>query len=837
MAPLSPPPGQLERARTAATSAFRSAIAFARAIAPSSPMHRSLANPPLFAVTRQSHGHVTLGEALGAVVHVFVLEDDIMRVAVLPDGAWKMPSTWAIAPGADDVPAEGRAREDVSGFSCPAYALSEANGILTIETAQLRLSIKLAGFSCRWAMKRDDTWLPIARDRFTQAYDFGWWDRRVRHYLARPDEEMFFGLGECSGPMDRAGRRIRLSGTDALGYSARTSDPLYKHIPFYSTYSSKTKAAFGLFYDTLSDCAFDFGCERSNYHGRYRAFEAEHGDLDFYVIAGPELADVTRRFTWLTGRPAFMPRWSLGYSGSTMSYTDAPDGQARMNEFLAKCAEHDILCSSFHLSSGYTSIGSKRYVFNWNRDKFPDPAAFVANYAAHGVKLAPNIKPCLLTDHPQYEHCAREGFFITGADGKPTIAYFWDFLGSYIDFTNPRAAAWWKAQVRSALLDIGMAATWNDNNEYELKDPTARANFFGQPCAAVEAKPLHSLLMMRASREAQLEHAPDQRPYLVTRGGCVGLQRYAQTWSGDNGTSWETLKYNIRMGLGLALSGVSNTGHDVGGFAGNAPDAELFLRWVEFGIFMPRFSIHSWNDDGTVNEPWMHPEVTHHVRDLIKFRARLEPYLYELMRAHHDAYEPVIRPTFVEFPDDPRCFDDNDEMMLGRSILVAAVVEPGVQERTVYLPAGADWYHYWSRKLYTGGQTVTVPAPWGQPPFFVRARSVLPVNLAEQHFAKPADERGFEVYPAGEHGEFAGGTLEDDGISFNDQRNEHALWTVRAGPQDLHLRCTGPIANKTAQVTLIFPRMEQKAIVCNARQISDVIRDGRRFVTFDLQPR
>jgi alpha-glucosidase len=261
-------------------------IAIARAAGSSSGMHRSLANPPQFAVTREERGHITLSEVLGAVVHIFVLEDDVVRVAVLPDGVWKMPSTWAIAPGLDDVPAEGRSREDMNGFACPAYTMSEGKGILTIETAALRLSIKLAGFCCRWAMKRGDDWVPIARDRFTQAYDFGWWDGRVRHYLARPESEKFFGLGEVSGAMDRNGRRIRLSNTDALGYSAKTSDPLYKHIPFYITYNTETQAAFGLFYDTLSDCAFDFGCERSNYHGRYRLFEAEHGDLDFYVIAG-----------------------------------------------------------------------------------------------------------------------------------------------------------------------------------------------------------------------------------------------------------------------------------------------------------------------------------------------------------------------------------------------------------------------------------------------------------------------------------------------------------------------------------------------------------------------
>ncbi len=682
-------------------------------------MPRSLADPPVFAVTQEGRGHLVLASPCGAAAHIFILEDDIIRVAVLPNGVWNLDRTWAIAPGADDVAYEGRPREDLSGFSCPQHTQTSADGVLTLETAKLRLSIRLAGFHCRWQMQRGGGWIEIARDRPTQAYDFGWWDGRVRHYLARDVREKYFGLGECAGEMDRAGRRIRLAPTDALGYSAKDSDPLYKHIPF--TITHKDSAAFGLFYDTLSDCTFDFGCERSNYHGLFRSFAAGHGDLDYYVIAGPAVADVTRRFTWLTGRPALMPRWSLGYSGSTMSYTDAPDAQARMNEFLEKCEAHGILCSSFHLSSGYTSIGGKRYVFHWNREKFPDPAAFAAHYAANGVKLIPNIKPCLLRDHPLFEECAANGYFIADENGTPLLVQFWGELGAYIDFTNPQATAWWKRQVKMALLDHGMAATWNDNNEYEIVSPSARAAFFGNPRPAIEARVLQPLLMMRASREAQLEHAPDEQPFVVSRAGMTGMQRYAQTWSGDNVTSWETLKYNIKMGLGLALSGVSNTGHDVGGFAGPAPDPELFLRWVEAGIFLPRFSIHSWNDDGTVNEPWMHESITHHVRGLIALRARLTPYLQELMERAHENYEPMIRPTFYDFPDDPRCYEDCDDMMLGPALLVAAVVEEGRAERTVYLPKGADWNFFWTGEIFEGGREITVPAPWGQPPLFVRA--------------------------------------------------------------------------------------------------------------------
>ena len=790
----------------------------------------SLASVPNFQVIDQTGARLTLQSAEGHSAYIFVLEEDILRVIVLPRGKFHFPRTWAIAPGLDDVPLEGRDRFDLEGFALPTFEIRQDLGEVQVATPRVRLTVKLTGLFCKWETCQGQRWNFAASDRATQNYNFGWWDERVYHYLKREPDEMYFGLGERAGATNRAGQSYRMTNIDAMGYNARTTDPLYKHIPFYLTWKKENKVAFGLFYDTVADCTFDLGRELDNYHGYYRYFVADYGDLDYYFIAGATLADVVRRYTWLTGRPAFTPKWGLGYSGSTMTYTDSPDAQERLTEFLTGCEEHDILCDSFHLSSGYTSIGAKRYVFNWDRAKFPDPQGFVQNYLAHGVRLCPNIKPCLLRDHPRFDEAAAKKLFIQDEVGKPAMVQFWDEVGAYLDFTNPNTVDWWKAGVTDSLLKYGVAGTWNDNNEFEVWNSKAQIHGFGDARRAVECKTLQTLLMMRASRDAQREFAPANRPFLVTRSGTVGMHRYVQTWSGDNYTSWETLRYNIKMGIGLALSGVSNLGHDVGGFSGPRPDPELFLRWVQFGIFLPRFSIHSWNDDQSVNEPWMYPEITPYIRDLIKFRYRLIPYFYDLMwRAHRD-YAPIIRPTFHDFPEDERCYAENDDMLLGENLLVAAVVEPGQRARSVYLPAGSGWYDFWTGDYYQGARDVVLPAPWDRPPLLARESSVIPLNVAEQRFSRRADQRGFQIFPQLADRIFVYECFEDDGESETYRQGNYFTWRLEILTSSsrllVNIKREREVRPGAGQVILLFPRQEARQIeIAGGSVVTD--SDGR----------
>jgi alpha-glucosidase len=201
------------------------------------------------------------------------------------------------------------------------------------------------------------------------------------------------------------------------------------------------------------------------------------------------------------------------------------------------------------------------------------------------------------------------------------------------------------------------------------------------------------------------------------------------------------------MGLGLALSGVSNSGHDVGGFAGPPPDPELLTRWVEMGIFMPRFSIHSWNDDGSVNSPWMHEEAAETIAELIRLRSQYQPYFHHLSWCYAKDFEPIWRPVFYDFPDDPASYEERDDFMLGPSLLVAPVVEPGVDERLIRLPAGAAWIDPWNGARREGGASVTLPAPLGRPVFLVRDGAILPVNLAPARFGDDTLDLGFDLYP------------------------------------------------------------------------------------------
>ena len=702
-------------------------------------------------------------------LNLFVLEDNLIRVVFQRNDELRLDRTWMVAPDGKDVAWEGRERLSTDGFSLPNFTLNQTEKTLSIETEQLRLTIHQPLWM-EWEHKVNGQWLPLTKDRKTGAYQLGVSEPGVAHYMNRCDNELYYGLGEKTGNLNREGRRFEMRNLDAMGYDASKTDPLYKHVPFYitKTNTDESGASFGVFYDNLASSWFDLGNELDNYHIKYRSYRAEDGDLDLYFMYGTTIKSVTQQFVRLTGGTAFGPKWSLGYSGSTMQYTDAPNSQELLEGFVDQCAEHGIPCDSFQLSSGYTSIGDKRYVFNWNYDKVPNPNSMSDHFHRNGLKLAANIKPCLLHDHPRFDEVKEKGLFIKDSEfDQPETSVYWDADGSHLDFTNPETVKWWQDNVKEQLLEKGIDSTWNDNNEYEIWDKGARCFGFGKEIPINLIRPLQPLLMMRASFEAQAEFAPELRPYLISRSGCPGMNRYVQTWSGDNRTNWTSLKYNIKMGLGMSLSGLYNLGHDVGGFSGDKPDPELFARWVQNGVMNPRFTIHSWNDDGSVNEPWMHPSVTPIIRDAMKIRYQLMPYLYDTLYKAHAHDEPMLRPTFLDHEHDAHTFAECDDYLLGQDLLVASVVEQGQRQRDVYLPNNQNgWYDYYTGQWFSGGHTVTLDAPLERIPLLVRAGAVLPTSSRIAHANAEQDTaRQLNIYPIMGVGVSQSSVFDDDGES------------------------------------------------------------------------
>ncbi len=783
----------------------------------------------------------------GERFRITALEHDLIRVQFLPEGSYRLDRTWLVVGPDGDVPRQGRPRDDLSPFSLPGFTRQPAGDTLHLRTALLHLEVRTGDFRLRWADAKGRVFAADL-DRHPYAYDRA--GRAVYHYLVRRPDEHYYGFGERAGPLDKAGLRMRMVNLDAMGYDAASSDPLYKHFPFYITFLPTLGIAYGLFYDNLASTVFDMGREIDAFRGPYRYYQADDGDVDCYLIYGPTLEGVVEKFTALTGRPALPPRWSLGYLGSTMSYTEAPDAQEQLRRFAALCQEHDIPCDLFHLSSGYTTDAhGTRHVFTWNRGKIPDPHGMVQAFHRAGIRLAANIKPHLLRSHPRYQEVAALGGFIKEAESDaPAGGLFWSggpgesAEGAYLDFTSPAGYGWWQAQIRAALLDYGIDALWNDNNEFELWDDAARCDGFGEAIPLGLARPLQTLLMARASWEALLAYRPDERPFLLSRSGCPGIQRYAQTWSGDNATSWRTLRYNIPMGLGLGLSGAPNTGHDVGGFAGPRPEPELFVRWVQAGIFHPRFAIHSWNSDGTVNEPWMYPEVLPIVREAIRFRYRLLPYLYTLFAEAARSGHPIIRPLVYHFPHDPRCATESFQFMLGPCLLVAPVLEAGARTWPVYLPQGTAWCDFHSGQWASGGQAVTAGAPLERIPLFVPAGGIIPLGRWMRHVGEqPDDLRQAYVFPHPQEGRGTFTLVEDDGISLGYRRGQVTTVTleVAAGPDRVALAVHPPRGGHPLpyrEIDFVLPPGEVRPLQAPAGSPQWTDDAGRRHIRLPVGP-
>ncbi len=645
-------------------------------------------------------------------------------------------------------------------------AVTVTDQAITFETAAVRLVAERSPL-CFKLYDKDGTLLHSDLAGTPYILDS---NRRVTHYSAMDEEDCFYGFGEKTGVLNKNKKFLRERATDAMGYDAEKMDTLYKHIPFYIRLSRASRKAVGVFYNNFYESVFNMGCEKSNYWPRYSYWQADGGDIDLFLIAGGTIRRVVDNYTLLTGRPALLPKRALGYQGSSMYYPELEkDSDDAVLDFIDTIKEEGFPIDGFHLSSGYASQNGKRCFFTWNHDRFKDPRAYFAAMNEKGAQNVPNVKPGILLCHPRFDEFNARNVFVKDSEQDTyAVGKWWGGDGAFWDYTSPEGRQAWKDFLTEALIDVGTDSIWDDNCEYDsLQDKDARCCFDGKGGTIAQLKPIMSTLMCKTSAEAVVDHNPKARPYIVCRSGSAGIQKYAQTWCGDNYTSWKTLRYNIPIITGMGLSGQPNEGADIGGFYGPAPEEELFVRWVQNGIFQARFSIHSASNDNTVTEPWMYRGSAGLIRDAILLRYRFTPYLYSAEYEASRTGAPIMRPLVYEFQDDPNVYDESFEFLFGRDILVANVLEPGARTWKVYLPAGTRWYD-WNNNFacYEGGQTIEIPVEISTIPLFLREGAIVP--MASNQLMSMANDHMTSLHLTVVPGADSSYTLYDDDGVTND---------------------------------------------------------------------
>jgi len=578
-----------------------------------------------------------------------------------------------------------------------------------------------------------------------------------------------FGLGaRASGPNLRPGS-YRLWNQDPGGHYAPGHDPLSITMPV--AWVLQPAGAYLIFYD--NPAAGEVRLDDA-FHVRF-----DHGALIAYFITG-EPAHIARRWAELVGAPFLPPRWALGYHQARWGYRTQREAEAVLDGFH----QHRLPLDALHLDIDYMDHGR---VFTVDRNRFPDLRGMAARSHTRGVHLVTILDPGVARarGYEIYQEGQAQGAFCRLPEGEVVHAPVWPGWCAFPDFTDPEVRPWWGKHVAAFVEAWRVDGLWLDMNEpaafVDAGDPTlplsTRHALEGAGSDHRAAHNLYGLQMARATYDALRRARPGKRPWVLSRSGWVGIQRYAWTWTGDTESTWPMLRTTVATVLGLNLSGAPFTGPDVGGFAG-APDGELYLRWLQLAAFLPFFRGHSAitsppREPWTFGEPWIS-----HARQTLRLRQRLLPYLYTLAWEAHTQGLPLVRPLWWYDPLEPAFWNVDDAFLLGQALLVAPALLPGQEERFVPLPWGG-WYDFWrpTEMLY-GPTEILLPTPLAHIPLLVRAGTLLPLEDA------PTALTLWLGTPT--EGEYRTHLYMDEGDGEGPSRLE--IWTVRADGETVRLQ-------------------------------------------------
>jgi alpha-D-xyloside xylohydrolase len=594
-----------------------------------------------------------------------------------------------------------------------------------------------------------------------------------------PDDEHYYGFGQHQeGFLDHRGRSL-----DCWHDYLAAGGPSVC-VPFMVT-----NYGYGLVWDNPSKTRIEPGMSE-----RTRWISEVGSRVSYFVIAGATTDEIYSGYRLLTGETPLLPKAAYGYIQCKQRYTSQDEVLRVAKGYRDRGLPADIMVVDWFY---YTKMGQMDFA----PDEWPDPAAMNRQLHDMGFETMISVWPRFTKDSRYYDFLLRKGWFTHLADGTPIDGLPYDRAGSDIDTTNPEAGRWFWETIRDNILSKGFDSLWADQTEPDL--PPNGAYFHVGP--GTRFFNIYPLLHTQALYEGFRRDFKDRRALTLARDAYLGSQRNGtMMWSSDIYPTWDTLKRQVPTGLGFAAAGMAYWTNDIGGWeylpAKHVPrrpplldpkDAranvggyddypELYARWFQYAAFLPIFRAHG---SRVENEVWSYGKQAEPILvKYLKLRYELMPYVYSLAYSTYRTGAPYMRALFMDFPKDPKVADLRDEYMFGPAFLVAPVTEQGVTHRRVYLPAGSDWFNYWTNERVQGGQTLDVAAPIDTLPLFVRAGSIVPYGepvLSTKQAQKLARVR---VYP-GADAEFT--LYDDDGRTYAYEKGESRVtrlrWDERAG--------------------------------------------------------
>lgn len=616
--------------------------------------------------------------------------------------------------------------------------------------------------------------------------------------FVRQPGDQFYGLGEKWSGFEHSGKKSKFWNTDVWGdfhkqsfiHGEPAADPVYVSIPYLIIKRGNTYL--GLLMDNPR-AAFIYTSLKGSIAGQMDAMPetngesdglihlgAEEGQPNLYIIYGPSLPELTCKLQKLIGTTPMPPAWALGYHQCRWGYKSEAD----LLDLDKRFREHGIPVDGLWLDIDYMD-GYR--VFTFAKKHFPHPSKAMDKLAKLGRKVIPIIDPGVKFEMgcAVYERGHAKNAFCLNPQGKEYVGLVWPGETVFPDFSLRSGRDWWAGEV-SKIAQTGIFGAWLDMNDPSTGPVENQDMLFDhgrKPHASYHNQ--YALGMAIASRQGFLAAHPGDRPFLLSRSGCIGSNRYTAIWTGDNYSNYHHLKNSIATTLNLALSGVPFNGPDAGGFGGDTTP-ELMRDWYKSGFLFPVMRNHTIHDTRR-QEPWAFDKRTVAVlRRYIQLRYRFRPYLYQLFAEHERSGEAILRPLFYNFPDTkalPLGLID-DQFLVGPSIMQAPFVVERQRTREVVLPGNTAWFDAMQGHWMEGGKKISVTADFQDTPLYIRDRTILPLaRLKPEDHAFRAESVDFHLFFSGD-GIAQSRYIFDDGRTFeylHGKRSKVEVTAVREG--------------------------------------------------------